>query len=350
MIDYNLSKKILTVGATAKPLGGISQVIANYNNHVFTTMQRVEYNSGKKGLINLLSFVVAFFKEFWLLMVKPSIKIVHIHTAAGFSFVRVSFYWALAKCFRRSTIMHIHAGAFADYYRKHPRFVGFVLKRCTRVFALSSQWRDFFENEVKLNNVVVLNNVIEPPVKIKTDPSPQLHFLFLGHMVPNKGIFDLLDVVAENAHQLKDRFVLHIGGALNEDKVKSIIVDRHLEEFVTFEGWVMGQRKVELLNRCDVYILPSYIEGVPISILEAMSYGMPIISTTVGGIPSIVKDGVNGSLFTPGDKVAMAAAIMSYVDSRDLVSEQGKHSIELSKPYLPDAVAMSLEMLYKSIL
>ena len=74
---------------------------------------------------------------------------------------------------------------------------------------------------------------------------------------------------------------LKIGGNKNEEKLKKQIKDFNIQEIVTFEGWVSGNKKLELLNWADVFILPSFNEGLPISILEAMSYGMPIISTPV---------------------------------------------------------------------
>lgn len=71
-----------------------------------------------------------------------------------------------------------------------------------------------------------------------------------------------------------------------------------------------GEKKSQLFNTADAFILPSYHEGVPISILEAESYALPVISTQVGGIPEIVSDSYNGILFKPGDKVAMYEAIV----------------------------------------
>ena len=65
-------------------------------------------------------------------------------------------------------------------------------------------------------------------------------------------------------------------------------------------GWVQNEAKQSTICSCDIYVLPSYFEGLPVSILEAMAMGKPIIATNVGGIPSIVQNGYNGWLFSPG--------------------------------------------------
>ena len=105
-----------------------------------------------------------------------------------------------------------------------------------------------------------------------------------------------------------------------------------------------------MLNSCDVYILPSYHEGLPISVLEAMSYGKPVISTNVGGIPEIVKPGFNGWLFQPGDHQALNTIIREAMNNKDLLKQYGNNSLRLSKNYTPESVFQSLNQLYKQVL
>jgi len=257
---------------------------------------------------------------------------------------------SIAKLFGKKTVMHIHAGSFKNYCLAHPRFVSFVLKRCTRVVALSQEWADFFAGDVGLDNVQIINNVIAPPELNLNRDHDKLHILFLGHLVETKGIFDLLDVAAEHASELRDKIELHVCGAKNEEKVKDVIAAGKMSDFVKFEGWVKGQKKTDLLNLCDVFILPSYIEGLPLSILESMSYKMAILSTNIGGIPGIVHHGHNGYLFTPGDKAAMLAYILDYADHRSRVVQHGEASASAVSAFLPDAVSESLVAMYSDIL
>lgn len=100
----------------------------------------------------------------------------------------------------------------------------------------------------------------------------------IGH---NKGIYDLIGVIALHKKEFHGRQQLRVGGNREVDKVKILIKEKKISDIVSYEGWVSGGRKVELLDVSDAYILPSYKEGLPISILEAMSYGLPMISTKV---------------------------------------------------------------------
>lgn len=350
MIDSKLSSKILTIGPVAEPKGGISQTVVNYRDYVFSRFQNIEFNTARSKMSNLWAYVRSIPQLFWILLTRRSIRIVHIHTAAGITFIRVFFYWVMAKLFGKKTVMHIHAGSFKNYYLAHPRFVSFVLKRCTRVVALSQEWADFFAGDVGLDNVQIISNVIAPPELNLNRNHDKLHILFLGHLVETKGIFDLLDVAAEHASELRDKIELHVCGAKNEEKVKDVIAAGKMSDFVKFEGWVKGQKKTDLLNLCDVFILPSYIEGLPLSILESMSYKMAILSTNIGGIPGIVHHGHNGYLFTPGDKAAMLAYILDYADHRSRVVQHGEASASAVSAFLPDAVSESLVAMYSDIL
>ena len=97
-----------------------------------------------------------------------------------------------------------------------------------------------------------------------------------------------------------------------------------------------------------MYILPSFNEGLPISILEAMSYGHPVISTPVGGIPEVV-DG-NGILVTPGNADEIWAAMSRYIDNPSAIGQEGNISLINVRPYLPDSVMEQLRQIYLDIL
>lgn len=176
----------------------------------------------------------------------------------------------------------------------------------------------------------------------------RFHLLFLGLITAQKGIYDLVDVIREIRRDLRDKFCLHIGGNGETERLQGLIDENDLSDLVSFEGWVSGEKKRELFSLADAYILPSYIEGLPISILEAMSYGLPILSTPVGGIPEVV-DETNGILFTPGDKKEMADAIKSIVGNPQIGKSKGSASREKAVRYYPDNVASELIEIYNGI-
>lgn len=145
-------------------------------------------------------------------------------------------------------------------------------------------------------------------------------------------------------------FRLLIGGDGEIEKVQQYIKDNKLDNVAEYIGWVSGEEKIKLLNEVDVFILPSYNEGLPISLLEAMSYNLPIISTTVGGIPEILKNEYNGFLINPGDLIALESAISTLINNPSKRKLQGKRSGEIVMPFLPNMVINQLDCLYKELL
>ena len=96
--------------------------------------------------------------------------------------------------------------------------------------------------------------------------------------------------------------------------------------------------------------MPSYIEGLPISILEAMSYGKPIISTNVGAIHEIVKNNENGFLISPGNLEQIEKSIKHFIENPQDIEKFGKVSAKMAEKYLPDSVILQLESIYNEIL
>jgi glycosyltransferase involved in cell wall biosynthesis len=171
----------------------------------------------------------------------------------------------------------------------------------------------------------------------------------MGAIGDRKGIFDLLDVIGQNADRWRGHLHLTVGGDGDMNRYHKAISNLGIADMVTYIGWATGKKKELAFKSSDVAILPSYNEGLPIFILEAMANKMPIISTTVGGIAEIVNH-TNGYLIEPGDKDAMTNAIDAYINDHKLIDQQGLSSLEKVSPYLPDNVQAKLIEIYSSLL
>ena len=147
-----------------------------------------------------------------------------------------------------------------------------------------------------------------------------------------KGTYDLIDAFEQIAPRHPNaRLVLPGDGEI--DEVKAVIAERGLQDVIEVPGWVSGAAQDELWNRTDVYTLPSYNEGLPGSVLEAMSAGLPCVSTPVGGIPEAVIDGETGYLVEAGDVPALAGALEKLVADEELRLSMGAagHALLASK-------------------
>jgi Glycosyltransferase len=301
-------------------------------------------------------FINSIIKLIYYILFKR-IEIVHIHGASYGSFFRKMILIHIASFFRVKIIYHIHGGGFKAFYKKYNKYniIKKTLKKVDVLFVLSNTWKSFFSEIIPPSRIFIINNVIEkvknPNLSIRSVDDSFVKFLFLGHIFDGKGIFDLLHVIATNRIELLERnFQLFIGGSGETQRLQDVIETERLNELVRFEGWVSGEEKQKLLAECSVYVLPSYKEGLPISILEAMSYGRPVISTTIGGIPEIITSGYNGILITPGDSDAIFAAIIYMLTHSEERTIMGRRSLEIIKDFYPNAVLPKINERYKELL
>ena len=352
MINEQISEQVLTVCPEhSKPKGGVAQCVATYEKVVYKRFKTVCNSCSGSKVKKLLYMVKAIVQIICKLLFDHKVRIVHIHTASYNSFKRSAIFVRISRMLGRKVVLHIHGGGFKEYYAQKPTFVGDVLNKCDALAVLSHSWKDFFDGIVDPNRVTVVPNIIENAQHTDIERDGKTHFLFLGQICQAKGIFDLVELICENKEYYRGKFVLDIGGGMLEvERLKSYLKDHDLGELIDFHGWVAGEEKVRLLNLADVFILPSYVEGVPISILEAEAYGLPILSTPVGGIPEVVKDGENGYLFTPGNKSEMKTVIDTMLRDADLRVSMGEKSKMMVKDNLPENVIAVLNALYERLL
>jgi len=328
-------------------------VIDVYSKHI-RPFKLVPTYVTRSFLRQLLTYVAAIFKLIWLCVTDRDIKILHIHHASKGSFLRKSVMVLIGKLFRKKIILHIHGAKFHIFYQNSrllKPYIKYILESADMVICLSESWKQFFASTFRLKDLAIINNVIEVAErKPKMNGTHPVNLLFLGQIGNRKGVFDLLEVLSNNRPDFKDKVHVTIGGIGEVDRLLKTIKEKQFNGDVTFAGWVKGSKKAELLNDCDVYILPSYNEGLPISVLEALSYGKPVISTDVGGIPEIVRPGYNGWLFQPGDHEALTTIIREVIDNRENLKEYGSNSLLISRDYTPAAVVGALDKLYENLL
>lgn len=353
MLPKDISKKILTIGCRYKrPRGGVAYVMYNYSRYVFPEFKCIANSGFRNKSLNIIYGFIAMIATFFRLCIDRKIKIVHIHTASYNSFRRSAIFVDLALVCGKKPILHIHGGGFKEFYATKPEWISKVLNKCATIIVLSQSWKQFFESITDNVPIHIVNNVVSAPSQDsfeKIDDS-KFHLLFLGLLDRQKGIFDLLNAIADNKDTFKDRIHLHIGG--NGDKgclIKRINVLK-IENIVTYEGFVSGKKKEELLQMCDAYILPSYVEGLPLSIIEAMTYGKPILTTPVGAIPEIVSHGKNGLLFNPGDEEGIANSINTLMNNKKQCLYMGECSKLVANDFLPEMVSHKLYSIYSNLI
>jgi len=355
-LPSGLTSKILTIGPDYhNHRGGVGAVIDVYNKY-YEVLNFIPSHKPGSVFRKIYVFLISLVRLFTTLLTNREIKIIHIHGSSYGSFYRKFIIFIICKyIFRKSIIYHIHGGAFKVFYENSnnltKRWIRILFGGADIVICLSQSWFGFYEQNFRIKKLIILPNIIDyPAIENNSAETNFMTLLFLGWMSRPKGIFDLIEVIAKNKEKYGTRIRLLIGGSGETRQLTDLISQHHIENIVEFMGWVSNERKEYVLNHADVYILPSYNEGLPISILESMSYGKAIIATNVGGIPEIVKDRENGLLIEPGNKEQIEIAINYLLEHPGLVKKYGKNSLQMVQKHLPDSVLNELSKIYTSLL
>ena len=302
-------------------MGGISTVINNYyacgldkdvDLYYLPTME-----DGSK--VKKLAVAAKAYAAFGGLLRKY--VIVHVHMAAQASFDRKALFVERAHKSGKKMIIHQHTADFDKYFfeqvdeAKRTR-IKEIFGMADKVIVLSEEWAEFFgKNACNPEKIVVLYNGVVMPEYEKKDYSAH-NVLMLGRLGERKGTYDLLKAIPKVLEEVPDA-IFYLGGDGDIEQCKKIVTGGGLEEHVKFLGWVRDEVKTEQFKNCSTFILPSYHEGMPMAVLEAMSYGLATISTNAGGIPQIIELGKSGARVEAGDVEAIAGVLIDVLKNEE---------------------------------
>ena len=281
--------------------------------------------------------------------------IVHVHAGSRASFIRKSLVLLMARLGGAQTVFHLHGGGFRRYAQEEAgpllqRWIRHTLETSSRVIALSPGWAAFVRDYAPRARVEVLPNPVRVAPPTVAGQAEAGRILFLGRIEPAKGVDELLQACARLAgHHPRLRLVL--GGVGDLDWVRRRALELGIAGRVATPGWLDENARAAELARAWLFCLPSHAEGLPIAMLEAMAAGVPVVATTVGGIPETVADGMEGLLVAPHDAGALALAIGRLLDDRALRAQlacAARGAVE--RHYATDVVCGRLAALYAQLL
>jgi len=254
-----------------------------------------------------------------------------IFVGDGLGFLEKGLMVLLARTLRRRVVLAPRSGILVDDYARGAAwrfFIRTVLRSASVVVCQSRTWqRTFAEWGVPEERLTVIPNWIDLRTYTgiplpETESVNVLRLLFLGQVEAAKGIFDLIEAVSQARGSAKLALtVAGEGSALSAARRRA--KEKGLDDCVRFIGWVDENGRLERLALSDVLVLPSYREGLPNAILEAMAAARPAIAARVGGIPDLVEEQVTGLLFEPGDVSTMAACMIRLAEQPALVRHMG---------------------------
>ncbi|MBK8735618.1 MAG: glycosyltransferase family 4 protein [Saprospiraceae bacterium] len=273
------------------------------------------------------------------------IDICLIFTADGFSFLEKGLASLIGKLFGKKVILAPRSGIIIKDVKDSKLmkiFISYILDKVDIVICQGETWRQFYSQLLvrNFNKLSIIQNWIDTSVYNSNEiveNKETCNVLFLAWVDKKKGIFDLIKAASLINSNLSKYHIAGDGLAMEE--AKKMVVESGLENQFIFHGWVKNGNKIKLLQDSDIFVLPSYYEGFPNSLMEAMACRNAIVATNVGSIPDLIQHKHNGLLFQAGDISALKihletlmanSSLRNQLANAALVSVKDNNSIQIA--------------------
>lgn len=318
----SVSPRLLVVGKGAPDHGGIASFLrtflaselAHAYEADFLNLAHSETQQGGRVSVGNIRRTVADTRAVWERSADRDL--VHIHSAMA-PLVTMLRAGALARAARQRgcrVVLHAHGGRVQLWLTTSTRrrLARIALAAADRVVTVSTGGRDAIELAIGSDRVSLVDNGVDPKLFGQPEPPHEPpRILYVGLLTPRKGVLDLLAASAI----LRERGVAHelwlAGGTPDEGPEAEATVRAAAGSYVRLLGQIPPERMPSLYRQADVFCLPSWWEAMPLSVLEAMASGLPVVASDVGDVARVVLDGVTGLVVPPQEPHLLASALSS---------------------------------------
>jgi glycosyltransferase involved in cell wall biosynthesis len=328
-------KHAIVVGPMAPPLGGMQtfiELLLQMNSPSWRVTGFDTTIRTKKGL-GILRPLVALGQamRFFICCLRDMPDVVHIQITADRSFWHHALFVSIAHLLRRRIIVHIHGGRFITFLKRQKGLGAWLAKKIlrapTRIVVLwAGMQQELIEYLPGIRTQVIPNGINLPKkfhARTRAASSKGLRVLYIGRIEEKKGIHDLLTAMLSLKKEVSE---LTLVGDLapDQESIEKLINELTQEQKLIIAGAQPNDKIGNYYNAADVFILPSHTEAMPLTILEAMVHGTPIIATRVGAIPEMLEK-TGATLIPPHDPSAIRKAIQSaYRSPKRLLAQSRK--------------------------
>jgi len=270
-------------------------------------------------------------------------KVALIFASDGLSAIEKGLMCFIASFLKCDSVIFPRAGNLISQTKnsKIMKFlISFLFKKAKIFLCQGDGWKKFAINELgfKKTHVKTVNNwtATEEFIQIGC----QRHFdkgnnskkiLFVGWLEEFKGVFELLEVSKELIDEGYKFNLVFAGDGHAKTKAKEFIENNNLSDYIELLGWIDEKNLAELLSQNDIFVLPSWAEGLPNAMIEAMSAGLSVVVSNVGVIPNFIENGKHGLIIEPKNKYSLKKAIMSLLDDHNLIKKIAINGHNLAK-------------------
>lgn len=320
-------EKVCHIGPALYVQGGISSVLVNYRDLFNLPVENFISSYNGSFVKSLPIFFCLCLK---LLLNPPGAPFFQIHTSFNGSFFRKFLISLCLRLRRKKYIAHVHGSQFKKMCSTSPKivqhFIRSYFKHSVMVICITPDMQEFldaFVGKGSCRYAVVPNpcsTIAAEPVDLTTHALP-VKIVFSGRYGRRKGVYDLIK--AFSLARFKTQVELYLYGDGEVEQVKSVVALSPKALNIHVSSWLRHDEYLERLQNFDLLALPSYAETFGMSLVEAMGVGLPVVSTFSGGVPYVVRDGVDGFLVEAGDVEALARKLECLVDDISLRTQMG---------------------------
>jgi glycosyltransferase involved in cell wall biosynthesis len=285
---------------------------------------------GNNSLSKLFRYIALILKlNYNLIRFKPDLVYVAI-TVKGIGFLKDSLILLNLKFYNKRIIYHFHNKGIQNYQNiyVYNKLYNYFFSG-SKVILTSNHLYDDVRKYFNHQNVFICHNGIkEIDQKKKKFTNSRITILFLSNLIKSKGIYNLIDSLEILSMQNLDFTCKIVGGVgdINLSGLLNLIKNKNLENNIFYLGSQTGITKNNLLNTADIFVHPTLEDCFPLVLLEAMQFGLPIISTKEGGIPDIVVNNFNGFLVDKNNHIQLANKIQELILNKNLRLKYGDNS------------------------
>lgn len=348
--------KILMCCSTLSTKGGMVSVVKNYLNYNEWEEYDIKYVpthfDGNKVLM-MLHFMCRYFQILYL-AIFGNYSIAHLHTAERGSFWRKALLSKSLKLLGLKVIMHHHGAEFEQFYsnasEKQKTRICKTLNLVDVNIVLSKSLINMILSKAPSAHVEVLYNAVPTYDKNMYNKSA-MNVLFLGRLGQRKGAYDLLECIKQIDGRIPSEVKFYLCGDGEIDEVNKRVESMGIGHRIAHVGWIDAAQKKEIFANTMINVLPSYNEGLPMTILETMAYGIPNVSTRIASIPEVIHDGETGYIIEPGDKEKLSAILIKLICERELRESISSNSYEFITRYFDFAShSKMLKQIYQHLI
>lgn len=319
--------RVLIVSTSRNTRGGITAVLKLYEQSDMWQKFHCRWIGTHRdgGCLRKIWYLLKGMTEYALLV--PFYDIIHFHVSLPTTIKRKYPLFRLAKLLGKKTILHLHCGSQIDdiWNDKYQ----YMFEQCDCAIVLSESLKKKVEEHIGLSDKVkVLYNPC-PIITDRTQYEKQNHILFSGTLYDGKGYKDLIKAFAKVAEKHKDWKIVLAGNG-EVEIARAMARELGVSDRVILLGWVNGEAKHKAFSEAKALCLPSYAEGFPMAVLDAWAYGLPVVTTPVGGILDVAKDGKNMLLFNSGDIDTLAKKLDEVMNDEVLRRKLSSESLKMA--------------------